>query len=357
MGKMFVGDDMRAITIEPGIANSLRLDALPTPTPAANELLVRTLALGICGTDHELISGAYGWAPPQRQRLIIGHESLGRVASAPVNSNFKNGDLVVGMVRRPDPLPCECCAVGEWDMCRNGRYTEHGIKEVDGFGAEWFTVPVDGAVKIDAKLQRTGVLLEPTSIVAKAWEQIERIAARAKWQPRTVLITGAGPIGLLSALLAAQRNFDVHVIDVVRDGIKPELVKQLNATYHCDGIAALNWQPDIIIECTGVPDVIIAAVNQVAPCGIVCLAGVSSGGHKLQFDIGLFNRSMVLENETLFGSVNANRRHYEAAAIALASADHQWLERVITRRVPLAQWRDAFERRDGDVKTIIDFGA
>lgn len=346
---------MRAITIEPGVPDSIRLDNIEKPQPLAQELLVRTLALGVCGTDHELISGAYGWAPPQRKRLVIGHESLGRVDYAPPGSNFEKNDLVVGIVRRPDPLPCECCAVGEWDMCRNGQYTEHGIKQRDGFGAEWFTLPLDAAVKIDASLYRTGVLLEPTSVVAKAWEQIERISKRARWQPRTVLITGAGPIGLLAALLATQRNLDVHVIDVVREGIKSELVKQLNATYHSEGIAALNWQPDIVIECSGVPEVIIAAVNNVAPCGIVCLAGVSSGGHKLELDIGLFNRSMVLENEALFGSVNANRRHYEAAASALARADQDWLERIITRRVPLAQWADAFQRRNDDVKTIIEF--
>lgn len=346
---------MRAITIEPGVAGSMRLDEIEKPKPAAGELLLRALALGICGTDHELIGGEYGWAPPQRTRLIIGHESLARVESAPPGSAFAKNDLVVGIVRNPDPVPCECCAVGEGDMCRNGQYTEHGIKARDGFAAEWFTLPVDSAVKLDASLQRTGVLLEPTSVVAKAWEQIERIVARAHWQPQTVLITGAGPIGLLAALLATQRNLDVHVLDVVRDGIKPALVKRLNATYHCDGVAALPLQPDIVIECTGSPDVIIAAVNKVAPCGVVCLAGVSSGGHKLSLDIGLLNRSMVLENEVLFGSVNANRRHYEAAAVALARADQDWLEQLITRRVPLANWADAFQRSHSDVKTIIAF--
>lgn len=348
-------DQMRAISIEPGVADSVLFEWVEKPAPAADELLVRTLAMGICGTDHELVRGYYGWAPPHRERLIIGHESLGRVVQAPAESDFVEGDLVVGIVRRPDPQPCECCAIGEWDMCRNGQYTEHGIKELDGFGAEWFTASIDAVVKIDSNLATTGVLLEPTSIVAKAWEQIERIGARMQWQPRRVLIAGAGPIGLLAALLAVQRNFEVHVIDIVEAGPKPDLVKQLNATYHCKSIDELEFEPDIIIECTGVSSVVIAAANKIAPCGIVCLAGVSSGGHKLALDVGLLNRNLVLENETLFGSVNANRRHYEAAATALAKADQQWLERLITRRVSLDQWRDAFEHRPGDIKTIIEF--
>lgn len=345
---------MRAITIEPGVANSVLFEWIQKPVPAADELLVQTLAIGICGTDHELVRGSYGWAPPHRKRLIIGHESLGRVAQAPTESGFVEGDLIVGIVRRPDPQPCECCAIGEWDMCRNGQYTEHGIKELDGFGAEWFTASTDAVVKLDSRLADTGVLLEPASIVAKAWEQIERISARTHWQPQRVLIAGAGPIGLLAAFLAVQRNFEVHVIDIVQAGLKPELVEQLNATYHCKSIDELEFKPDIIIECTGVSSVIIAAANKVAPCGIVCLAGVSSGGHKLVLDVGLFNRNLVLENETLFGSVNANRRHYEAAAAALAQADQQWLGRLITRRVSLDQWRDAFERRDDDIKIIIE---
>ena len=64
---------------------------------------------------------------------------------------------------------------------------------------------------------------------------------------------------------------------------------------------------------------------------------------------------MVLDNDVVFGSVNANRRHYEMAADALARADKDWLARMITRRVPLARWSEALERRPGDIKVIIEF--
>ena len=123
---------------------------------------------------------------------------------------FRRGDLVVGIVRRPDPVPCPACAAGEWDMCRNGQYTERGIKQRNGYGSEQFRVEHDFAIKLDPALDKLGVLLEPTSVVAKAWEQVERIGARgAAWQPRVALITGAGPVGLLAALIGTQRGFDV----------------------------------------------------------------------------------------------------------------------------------------------------
>ena len=151
---------------------------------------------------------------PGPERLILGHELLGRVEEAPQGSGFARGDLVVGIVRRPDPVPCAACAVGEWDMCRNGLYTERGIKERNGYGAEQFRIERDFAVKLDPALGLLGVLLEPASVVAKAWEHVERIGRRSRsWQPRVALITGAGPVGLLAALLGAQRGLEVHILD------------------------------------------------------------------------------------------------------------------------------------------------
>ena len=89
-------------------------------------------------------------------------------------------------------------------MCRNGQYTERGIKERDGYGAERYLLEPDFAIKVDPALGFLGVLLEPTSVVAKAWDHIERIGARARsWRPQRVLVTGAGPVGLLAAMIGA----------------------------------------------------------------------------------------------------------------------------------------------------------
>src|SRR5215831_15299438 len=212
---------MKALTIVPGKPNSAAVQEVPEPPASDGSVLVRALELGICGTDFELISADYGWAPPGSEYLILGHESLGRVEEAPEGSGFQKGDLIVGIVRRPDPVPCIACAVGEWDMCRNGKYTERGIKERHGYGAEYFRIEPEFAVKIDPTLGLLGVLLEPASILAKAWDHTERIGQRAwGWRPKVLLVTGAGPIGLLAALMGMQRGLDVHVLDHNRGGPK-----------------------------------------------------------------------------------------------------------------------------------------
>jgi threonine dehydrogenase-like Zn-dependent dehydrogenase len=347
---------MRALTVEPMKANSARLDDVPEPPESDGPVLVETLAVGVCGTDAEIVSGAYGWAPPGRDRLVLGHESLGRVLEAPAGAPVAAGDLVVGIVRRPDPVPCPNCAVGEWDFCRNGLYTERGIKAHDGYCSERYRITPEFAVKIDPELGALGVLLEPTTILAKAWEQVERIGSRAHWEPHTVLVTGAGPIGLLAALVGVQRGLEVHVLDQVTTGPKPDLVHDLGATYHTGAVAAACRHPDVVIECTGVGSLVFDAIGNVGPNGVVCLTGVSSGGRTLVVDAGSLNRMLVLENEAVVGSVNANRRHYEAAVSALAKADRAWLERLVTRRVPLDRWQEALARRPDDVKVVIEVG-
>jgi glucose 1-dehydrogenase len=269
---------MRAVTVIPRQAGSARLDHIAEPARGEGELLVQTLAVGVCGTDLEIVRGGYGWAPPGRERLVLGHESLGRVHEATPGGELEPGDLVVGIVRDPDPEPCVSCAAGEWDMCRNGRYTEHGIKELDGFLRERYRVDPGHVVKVDPALERTGVLLEPTSVVAKAWEHIERIAARAVWSPQVVLVVGSGPIGLLAALLGVQRGLEVHVLDRVTTGPKPALVADLGATYHTGTLAKTVDHADVIVECTGVGELVLDAIAKAAPDSIVCLTGVSSAG-------------------------------------------------------------------------------
>jgi threonine dehydrogenase-like Zn-dependent dehydrogenase len=346
---------MRALTLRPGEPGSINLENVPPPPLGDGAVLVRALALGICGTDRDIIAGKYGWAPPGGERLILGHESLGRVEEAPAGCGFASGDLVVGIVRRPDPVPCPACAAGEWDMCRNGRYTERGIKARNGYGSEFFRVEPDFLIRLDPALGHLGVLLEPASVVAKAWEHVLRIGARgADWKPRLALVTGAGPVGLLAALIVRQAGLDVHIFDRNESGPKPGLARALGATFHT---TLGEIEPDVVMECTGANSVVLEVMDRAAPTGIVCLAGVSSGSRTLQFDVGEFSRATVLQNNVVFGSVNANRRHYERAADALAKADKSWLAGLITRRVPLAKWHEAFEGRPDDVKVVIDFAA
>jgi threonine dehydrogenase-like Zn-dependent dehydrogenase len=217
-------------------------------------------------------------------------------------------------------------------------------------------VEPDYAMKIDARLAEVGMLLEPTTVVAKAWDEIEHIGRRSWFDPQSVLVIGAGPIGLLAALLGVQRGLDVRVLDRVTDGPKPQLVSDLGATYISDGFdaAVADWAPDVIIEATGVAQLVIDAMAATASYGIVCLTGVSSVGRKVQFDVGAVNREIVLENDVVFGSVNANLHHYQLGAEALAKADLGWLQRLVSRRVPLEQFDQAFQGEEKDVKVVLE---
>jgi len=335
---------------------SALLETVPEPGIENGSVLVEAVATGVCGTDIEIADGKYGWAPPGKTRLVIGHESLGRVLDPGPASGLKKGDLVVGIVRRPDPVPCPSCAVGEWDMCRNGQYYERGIKQIDGFMSERWRIEPEYAVKVDPALGILGVLLEPTTVVAKAWEHVLAVGGRAYWAPKTVLVVGAGPIGLLGALLGRQLGLKVHVLDRNETGPKPELVRALGATYHTCGVSNVGFEPDIIMECTGAGQLVRESLHIISASGVVCLTGVGHGGQIPKITTaGEIASAAVLKNNVVIGSVNANKRHWYKAAEALARADASWLEGLITRRERPQTFAQALVRNSADIKVVMQF--
>lgn len=349
---------MRALTVHPTSKLPPTVREVPEPRRLRGQLLVEGMLVGICGTDREIVAGNYGEAPPNDDYLVLGHESLGRVLEADDGAPFAAGDLVVGIVRRPDPVPCACCAAGEWDMCLNGQYTERGIRSSHGYASERYTLEADFAIAVPTGLGDAAVLVEPASVVAKAWEQVERVAARCtSFTPRDVLITGAGPVGLLAAMLAVQRGYAVRVLDRAADGLKPELVRQLGANYFAGPVTSISPRPQIVVECTGSEQLVVDILGATARNSIVCLAGVSSGARKVRLAASTFSDAMVLENDLVFGSVNANRRHYVSAVQALVQADQAWLRRLISRRHALDDFAAALERRPNDVKVVLDLQA
>ena len=210
---------LRAITLAPGVPHSAQLEDIPEPPESHGSILVRTLALGVCGTDREIVAGEYGEAPPGSERLVLGHESLGEVIAAPPGSGFAAGDRVVGIVRRPDPVPCPACAAGEWDMCRNGRYTERGIKGCTAIGSERF--------RIEPELRRQGRSGARRARRAAGAGQHRRqgVGSHRAHRPAIpflgaarLLVTGAGPVGLLAAMMGEQRGYEVYVLDRAKDG-------------------------------------------------------------------------------------------------------------------------------------------
>lgn len=340
------------MSVVPGEGISAAIESRPRPEPEEGELLVRGLAVGICGTDRDVVLGRKGRPPEHRSRLVLGHESLGRVVTTPGNSPYTPGDLVAGMVRRPDPVPCARCAAGEWDACHNGRYTSCGITGRDGYGAELWCAAPEFIVPVEPALGARGVLVEPVSVLAKAWERIA--AMRPREHPHSVLVTGAGPLGLLAALLATQRGYRTFLYTRTWTARRSSLADRLDVTA-LDRLEGVS--PDVVLETTGAPRVLAGALDLTARNAVVCLLGLT--GHEEQPSAGLASamRRLVPYNGVLFGTVNAARRHYADAVRALARADRHWLDDLITRQVPLDRWYEAMERRPDDLKVVVALDA
>jgi threonine dehydrogenase-like Zn-dependent dehydrogenase len=199
------------------------------------------------------------------------------------------------------------------------------------------------------------VLLEPTTVVTKALEHVVAVGQRAFWEPRTALVTGAGPIGLLAAMLLRSRGLEVHVLDRVDQGPKPDLVRALGARYHAGSASDLKLDPDVVVECTGVGQVVADAIRAVGPGGIVCLTGVGAGGPTIGPAVADVAAAAVLKNNVIVGSVNANKRHWYRAGAALARADRAWLARLVTRRERPEAFATALARQPDDVKVVVQF--
>ncbi len=356
---------MKAAIVTPRKAGSGRLVEIPDPQLRDGEVLVQVQQVGLDGTDTEILQGQYGEAPPGDDYLIIGHESVGRVAKrTSAADGLSPGDWVVAIVRRPDPVPCRNCAAGEWDMCLNGQYTERGIKGRHGFLAEFYTETPNYLVKVPADISGVAVLLEPLSIVEKAVEQIKRIQSRLVWKPERALVLGAGPIGLLAGMLLGLEGLEVHIYDATEHGLKRDLAEATGASYIWAGehqlgheLAAEIGPVDIVLEATGFSPLTFDAIDMVAPNGVVCLTGVSGGSRKLEISADHLNLEMVLSNKVVFGTVNANRRHFESGVRHLQEIEVRWpglLSQMITRRLPLEDFGDAFEPSPSQVKSIVE---
>ena len=356
---------MKAVVVTPEKPGGGRLEEVPDPQPRDGEVLVQVHQVGLDGTDAEILEGQYGEAPPGDDYLIIGHESLGRVAKVTAGTEeLSVGDWVVAIVRRPDPVPCRNCAAGEWDMCLNGQYTERGIKGRHGFLSEYYTEAPTYLVKVPEEVANVAVLLEPLSVVEKAVEQIGRIQSRLVWQPKRALVLGAGPIGLLAGMLLGLEGLEVYFYDAAKPGLKRNLAEATGASYiwtkgHKLGheLAAEIGPVDIVLEATGFSPLAFDAMDMVAPNGIVCLTGVSGGARKLEVSADHLNLEIVLSNKVVFGTVNANRRHFDSGVRDLQKIEARWpglLSRMITRRLQLKDFDDALEQSPEHVKSIVE---
>lgn len=361
---------MRAIAVFPGKPNSAHMVEMPRPSvsdfPDGRGVLVKVLRVGIDGTDTEINEGSYGEAPADSEFLVTGHESLGRVQDVGESvSDFKQGDLVVATVRRPGG--CINCRAGESDMCLDGIYTERGIKGAHGYMAEYYADVPDFLVKIPEEHEAVAVLLEPLTVVEKPVVQAFKMQERMVWKPKRALITGAGTIGLLGALLLrGVHDMEVHVISrEPHDSFRALWLKSIGAIYHttdeveiAQAEAALG-RIDFTMEATGVPQVIFATMQTLGRNGVLALLGISGGNREITVPGAQINLELVLGNKMIFGSVNANRRYFEMGVGHFGIFEQKWpgaMQKLITRRVSLEDFHSAFERRKEDIKVLLEIG-
>ena len=326
---------------------------------------MRVLEAGVCGTDVEIHEGQYGEAPAGSPFLILGHENLGMVESSPAGAHVQPGDLVVATVRRPCPQACVPCASGQNDMCVTGNFKERGIRGLHGFMSERYAESPAYLIKLPATLRPFAVLLEPMSVVQKGIDHAYRIQQRLAWQPRTAVVLGAGPVGILAALSLRLRGLDVTVAARELEGsFKDRLLAEAGIRYTSTASIPLPDLPgttgpiDLVFEATGATSVVFPAMRMLAPDGVCILSSVTGGTEPVTVDVAGWNREMVLGNRVAFGTVNAGRAHFESGARDLGIAEGRmpgWLSRLVTRRLPFTDVASALVRRHEDIKTVLVF--
>lgn len=357
---------MRAVAVTPEQADSMELVEWDDPTPAEDECLVRVLECGIDGTDREIVSGEYGEGPDGADRLIIGHECAGIVERATrTSSDLAEGMLVVPTVRRGCPQQCPNCAAGEQDFCATGDYLERGIKGAHGFMCELFTERPEHLIPVPDDLRDVAVLLEPLSILERSYRLIFEIQQRLVWDPRHVLITGAGNMGIMAAFLARLHGLEALIYsEGEQQGAAGAIMDRIGCDYAdsesepLEAVVRRLGAPDIVIEATGYSPLAWETAGILAVNGVACLLSVTQGDTKVKIPSDELNTDLVLGNRLIFGSVNAHRQDFERGVEDLREIREQWpgvLEQFITHRRPLAEYaRGLAEEDPNELKTVLE---
>lgn len=330
-----------------------------------DQVKVKVLQVGICGTDREEMAGVRGDAPKGEHALIIGHEVLAEVVQVGANvQSLKPKDLAVVIVRRPCNS-CEMCKRNCADLCQSGLYMERGIKQLHGFQAEFVVDEEKYMFAIPPGLKPLAVLTEPTSVVEKAIDRACRIqCAREpvdpdpfKWlKGKKALVAGIGPIGLLGAMVLRLRGADVVGLDLAApDSLRPRLLEAMGGRY---SKASMQEEFDIILETAGVAQLEFELPKYMAPCGIYAVVGIPKST-TLSIDGGRMITDLVLKNLVMFGSVNAAHEHFKQAIIDLAAAQKKWpgvIEQFITSKTSYQQFQQVIKRHNpNEIKAVIDW--
>lgn len=352
---------MQALVTTPGLAGSTRLADVPVPRPGAGDVLVRTLEVGVCGTDREISEGLFGVAVEAGRPLVLGHELLG-VVERDGPGGFRRGDLVAATVRRSCGH-CLACAEGAPDSCLTGDYAERGITRLDGFASELVVEATGHLVPVPAALGRVGVLAEPASICARGLRQARTIGARQPWAPARALVIGTGAIGMLAACFLRLEGLDVSIVgQSPRGSVKAGLAEACGVRYVCTGetppaaVAAEVGGFDLVVEAAGDAQVMLDTLGLLTRNGVACLLGIDGRPRTVSLDGRVIGVDAILQNRVLVGSVNANRVDWADAVERLGRAHARWpeaLEAFVGLRAAPGDFADAFAF--GGVKATLAF--
>lgn len=369
---------MRAVAVNPK-ERSIGVIEHPEPVlegPTAVKL--RMLEIGVCGTDRELARFSYGAPPDGDQYLVIGHESLGEVAEVGDEVNgFAVGDLAVPRVRRPCPhAGCLPCRAGEPDFCYTGDYTERGIKGAHGYLAEYAVVDASYLHRVPAALREVAVLTEPLTIAEKAMDQVTQIQRRLPGfcrhgeevvpQTHRAVVIGAGPVGILGAMVLLVSGYDTYVYSrEPGEGDRAELVRALGAAYLAaqehpvERLPQVVGRIDLVYEAAGAASVAYDVLGVLGTNGIFVFTGVPGRKAPVTINAGALMRNQVLKNQVVLGTVNAGREDFERAIRHLGEFRQRWpdaLGRVIAGRHPMEVAARVLTERLPGVKQVITVG-
>ena len=372
---------MRAIAVVPGTTDVKVVDRPEPSIGAPEQIKLEVLQVGICGTDREEAGGGRADLPPGQSDLVLGHEMLGRVLEVGSGvTAVQRGDYAVFTVRRGCGH-CQACADNRSDMCSSGDYTERGIRAADGYQTERVVDGEQYVIRVPAAMASYAVLTEPMSVAEKAIQEAALIqAARLPGNSRDAdawlrgkraLVAGLGPIGLLAAFALRLRDVEVIGLDVVdEESSRPALLKRIGGHY-VDGRQVKTevlddqlGQVDLLFEATGVASLEFALIDALGINGIYVLTGIPGGDRPVDIDGPALIRQLVLMNQVVLGSVNANRRHFELAVADLERAAQRWgdaIHQVISHRVPASDFAGVREvlahRAPDEIKSVITWAS
>ncbi len=354
---------MRAVGVFPGTREVRMIEHAEPWVSSAREVKLRMLEVGVCGTDRDLCGFKFGTAPEGCDHFVLGHESLAEVVDAgDAVSKVKKGTLVVAVVRKPchDPA-CPACRAGRQDFCLTGRYRERGIQGMHGFMTEFVVDEEPYVYPIAPELREVAVLVEPLTIAEKAYLEYQAIDARLPWPKgeRTALVLGAGPVGILGAMLFRSRGFQTWVYSrapaenaAIVQAAGARFVSSLDATPR--DFAKLAGNVDVVYEAMGAPQTAFDFLECLGGNGVFVFTGVPPARENLTLDLhGLLFR-MIVRNQVIVGTVNAGPDAFDAAIRDLATFHARWpraLASMISARYPLDAFRSAIH--DAGIKNVL----